>query len=181
MQNSEIQLQVYLNIVIINKMKNGYTLVELLVVIVAFAVISIVASETIILTLRGTYKADAISKVRQNVDYAMSSMERQIRGAQSITSLCDNKAYPQIDFIDQNSNPVSFACVNINQTGQDSSISSSSGTITANNLTISQCSFTCLQSSGGSPPSVLISITAKDTSGQNAAVSAETQVTLRSY
>lgn len=160
---------------------NGYTLIELLVVIVAFAVISIVASETIILTLRGTYKADAISKVRQNVDYAMSSMERQLRGAQSISSLCDNRAYPQIDFIDQNSNSVSFKCNNINQTGQDSFISSTSGTLTGNNLTISNCSFTCLPGGGGSPPSILINITAKDTAGQNAAVSAETQVTLRSY
>ncbi|CAN5325204.1 hypothetical protein BH10PAT1_BH10PAT1_4300 [soil metagenome] len=161
--------------------KNGYTLIELLIVIVIFAIISIVASETIILTLRGTYKADAISKVRQSVDSALGSMERQLRGAQSITSCTATS----ISFVDQNSNPVTFTCNNINSNGSASNIASSSGAIssnlTANNITISACSFTCTPSSGDTPPYVLMSVTASDLAGQNAPIVDTTQVTLRSY
>src|SRR5258708_7040639 len=160
---------------------NGYTLIEMLVVIVIFYVISIVAAQTIILTLKGTYKASAISGVRQNVDYALGAMERQLRGAKSITSVCDGTSASQINFIDQNNNPVVFSCVGVNGNNLPSSIASSSGTLTSNTITISACSFVCTASANGNAPSVTMSVTAKDLSGQNAPVTATTQVTLRSY
>ncbi len=156
------------------KNNSGYTLIEMLVVIVVFSVISIVAAETIILTLKGTYKASAISGVRQNVDYALGAMERQLRGAKRVTSVCDGSSKSQIDFVDQNNNPVSFTCAN-------NSIASSSGTLTSNTITISACSFVCSQGVSNSAPYVTMSVTARDIGGQNAPVSATTQVTLRSY
>jgi len=102
-------------------MNKGYTLIEMLVVIVVFATISIVASETIILTLRGTFKATSITAVRQNVDYAMNAMESQIRGAKRITSTCDGTSQPNISFLDQNNSPVTFSCVGINNNNQPAS------------------------------------------------------------
>ena len=159
----------------------GYTLIEMLVVIVAFAMISIVASETIISTLRGTSKATAISGVRQNIDYAMNAIERQLRGAKSITSVCDGTPYSQISFLDQNSSPATFSCINVNSTNLPASIASSSGILTSDTLTISACSFTCTPALSNSSPMVTISVTGQDISGQNAPVSAITQVTLRSY
>ncbi len=159
----------------------GYTLVEMLVVIVVFSVIAIVAAQTVILTLKGTYKSSAISNVRQNVDYALGAMERQLRGAVKITSVCDGSANSQINFIDQNNNPVTFSCVNVNGNDQPSSIASSSGSLTSNTITISNCSFVCSPGASGGSPYVTITVTAKDLSGQNAPVTATTQVTLRSY
>jgi prepilin-type N-terminal cleavage/methylation domain-containing protein len=164
-----------------SQLQDGYTLVEMLVVIVIFATIAVVASQTLILTLRGTRKADAVSKVRQDVDYALGSMERQLRGAKVITSACTGTASPQISFTDQNGNIVTFACVGVNGSNQPSSIASSSGTLTSNGITISACSFTCTPGNGSSPTQVTMNITAKDLAGQNAPVSATTQVTLRSY
>ena len=158
----------------------GYTLIEMLIVIVVFATISIVSSETIILTLRGTYKANAISAVRQNVDYAMSAMEGQLRGAKRITSVCNSTSSSQISFVDQNNNPITFSCVGINNNNLPASIASSSGTLTANTITISACSFVCTPGINSSPY-VTINVTAKDLVGQNAPVTATTQVTLRSY
>src|SRR5258708_1804547 len=146
----------------------------MLIVIVVFASIAIVASQTIILSLKGTYKASAISGVRQNVDYAMGAMERQLRGAKSITTTCDGSSNSQISFIDQYNNPVSFSC-------DSSKIASGSATLTSNTVTISSCSFVCTQTINSNAPYVTINVTAKDTAGQNAPISVTTQVTLRSY
>jgi prepilin-type N-terminal cleavage/methylation domain-containing protein len=163
------------------KLNKGYTLIEMLVVIVIFATVALVASETLILTLRGTRKANAVSKVRQDVDYALGSMERQLRGAKLITSACTGAASSQISFTDQNGNNVTFSCINVNNSNLPASIASSSGTLTSSNITISACSFTCTPGNGSSPTQVTMNINAKDLAGQNAPVSATTQVTLRSY
>lgn len=156
----------------------GYTLIEMLVVIVIFAVIGIISSETIILTLRSTYKADASSKVRQNVDYAVNTMERVLRGARPIpVALCDNSPHDSITFPDQLNNSVTFSCIS----GAPSYIASNSATLTSNQITFSACSFTCTQGIAGTPQHVTINVTADDVSGQNTPVSSTTQITLRSY
>lgn len=160
--------------------KNGYTLIELMIVVVAFSVIALIASETIIVTVRSAYKADAVTKVRQNIDYAFDSMERQIRGAKSITSACDGTSYQSITILDQNSNPVTFSCNNINSNGAVSSIASSSASLTSN-ISISFCSFVCTKGTGSTPTSVTMSVTATDTKNQNAPITATSQVTIRSY
>ena len=164
----------------IKKINKGYTLIELMVVVAIFSIIALVASETIILTLRGTTKAEAISKVRQNIDYAMGSMERQLRGAKSVTSTCNNVPSTQISFIDQNNNAVTFSCVNVNSTNQLSSIASSSANLTSGNISISQCSFSCTPKSGNKPAYIQMTIVASDLKGENA-ITDTTQVTLRSY
>ncbi|HWA51759.1 MAG TPA: prepilin-type N-terminal cleavage/methylation domain-containing protein [Patescibacteria group bacterium] len=163
------------------KKNKGYTLIEMMVVIIVFSVLAIVVSETVISTLKGTSKSAAISSVRQNLDYAIGSMERQIRGAQSITSTCNGAPATQISFIDQNLNPVTFSCNDINSNGQVSNIASSSASLTSGSISISSCSFTCTNGTTNSPPSVLINITASDIKGQNAPITETTQITLRSY
>ncbi len=162
-------------------MKKGYTLIEILVVVVVFAVISLIATQTVILILRGTKKAESVSKVRQNLDYAMGSMERQLRSARSITSACNNSASSQINFIDQSGNVNSFSCVGTNQTGSASSVASSSADLTSSDITISSCSFVCAPATSNSPPSVTLSVTGSDITRQGASVTVTTQVTLRSY
>jgi prepilin-type N-terminal cleavage/methylation domain-containing protein len=162
-------------------MKKGYTLIEMLVVVVIFAIVGLISSETIILTLRGTKKADAISKVRQNLDYAMESMQRQIRGAKSITSPCDGTTSSQISILDQKSNLTTYACINVNNQNLPSYIASSSASLTSNEVTISACSFICTPAGTNTTPEVTISITAQDKGGQNAPVTDTTQITLRTY
>jgi prepilin-type N-terminal cleavage/methylation domain-containing protein len=155
----------------------GYTLVEMLVVVVVFAVIGLISSETIILTLRGTAKADAISKVRNNLDFAVGAMERQIRGAKLIQS-CSNLS---MTIVDQNDSLVTFACISPNVNHLPSYIASSSASLTSSNITISSCSFTCTQATSTTPAQVTISVTGQDRQSQNAPVSVTTQITLRTY
>src|SRR5207253_1922062 len=103
----------------------GYTLIEMLVVIAVFSIISIIASQTIITVLSGTHKADVISKVRTNLDYAMGSMDRQLHNAKSITQ-CPNPDNQQLSFIDQNNNTVTFSCIGVNNSNQPANIASAS-------------------------------------------------------
>lgn len=164
-----------------SKTCRGYTLIEILVVIAVFGFISIVASQTIISTLRGTKKADSIARVRQNLDYAMGVMERQIRSAKAITSTCNGSVSDNISFTDQYGNAVTFSCVGVNPYGDPSSIASSSASLTGTDITISACSFVCTPSSQATPPSVMVGITAADTTNQGTKISVTTQVTLRTY
>ncbi len=169
----------------------GFSLLEILVVVTIFAVISLVTSQAIILTLIGTHKADTISKVRQNLDYAIISMERQLHNAKAI-SQCPNIDDKQISFTDQNNALVTFSCVGTNTQNLPSYIASSSAALTSSDLTITACSFVCNPGTTSAPPFVTINIKAKQLQGtstisslsggqNNAEISITTQVTLRSY
>ncbi len=168
----------------------GFSLIELLVVITIFTIVSIVTSQVIILTLSGTRKAETISKVRQNLDFAMATMDRQLHSAKSVNP-CPNPDNQQITFVDQEDNLATFSCVNTNDNNQPSHIASASGSLTADYVMITACSFTCTPGLGSAPPYVTISITAKQLTGagtsqtsggqNNAVVTSTTQITLRSY
>lgn len=170
-------------------MNKGFSLLEMLVVVTIFAIIALVTSQAIILTLTGTHKADAISKVRQNVDFTMEAISRQLYNAKSI-SQCPNADTSKITFTDQNNNNVTFSCVNVNNSNQPSAVASTSGNLTGSDIVITSCSFVCNPAVGSAPPYVTITISAKQltatgtsgiTGGQNnAPVTSTTQVTLRS-
>jgi prepilin-type N-terminal cleavage/methylation domain-containing protein len=159
----------------------GYTLIELVIVIVIFSVIGIITSQTIVATIRATNKSAAVSKVRQNVDYAVGAMERQLRGASSIVSTCNATPQSEITFVDQNSNQITFSCIGVNSNNQPASIASDSANLTSAAITLSACTFTCTPQTAGTPPTITINITANDLNGQNAPVTDTTQITLRSY
>ena len=158
--------------------QSGFTLIEMLIVIVVFSVIGVVSSETIILTLRGTAKADATAKVRNNLDYAVGAMERQIRGAKSVSC---SAPPPTLNVIDQDNNLIKFTCDSVNTNHLPSDIASSSAFLTSSTITISACAFTCTAATSTTPAQVKIDVTAQDAGNQFAPVSESTQITLRSY
>ena len=67
------------------KNKNGYTLIEVLVVIAILGIMVSVSSAIFIGTLRSQNKANAVSQARQNAALVIDSFERDVRGASSIT------------------------------------------------------------------------------------------------
>jgi prepilin-type N-terminal cleavage/methylation domain-containing protein len=69
----------------IDTMKNGFTLVELLVVIGLVLIIGTVGTNVITSILRSYNKAHIINEVEQNGNYVLSLMENQIRNAQSVS------------------------------------------------------------------------------------------------
>lgn len=145
----------------------GFSLIELLVVIALFSIIGVIVAQSSITTFRGAKKTDSDAKLRENIDYAMSIMERHLRSAVSVTCVSST----QVDFIDQNNNLGRFL---LNTAGTDTYIASYSALpapatqrITSQELTISNLIFTCpVSASPNVAPVVDVGITALDRNAQ---------------
>lgn len=164
---------------------NGLSLIEILVVISVFAVIGILSTRSIFLTLRGAKKSDSLVRVRENVNYAMGIIERQIRNAESLETVCDGTPKSSITYIALEGVSTSFSCQNMSADGY---IASGSARLTSSDIDITSCSFTCIQTDpnvpANYPPTVKISISAEDLNSnsiEKGAVTSETEIIPRNY
>ena len=158
----------------------GISLLEILVVVAIFSILGIMATRSVLLTIRGTKRSDSLLSVRENLNYSLSVIERQIRSAQSVPE-CPNADTSVIEYIDQYGNPAAFSCVDTGPTGY---IASDSARLTSENVSIVSCSLSCVESQEGTPPSVVIEISAQDAineSVEKATVTSSTQIFLRTY
>jgi len=162
-------------------MKKGFSIIEIIVVIGLFSVLATVASQATILSLRGARKSDASSEVRENLDFTVSVMERQLRNSRSIASGCDGSTLQYIDYIDQSDTFTSFECKDV---GLNGFVASDSARLTSSEISITDCQFVCNSASAGLPPSIDIKITAsnKNASGvESSEVGVDTRIMLRVY
>lgn len=159
--------------------KNGFSLLEILVVLVVFSFLSIVVSQSLLLTLRGARKSETLGFVRENTDFALSTMERQLHNAERVFP-CPNPDSRVLNFNDENGRPVSFSCLQI---GEDGYVASGSGRLTSEEVAVTACSLVC-NPGGAAPPTIEISLTAKArgaTGSEASVVSTSTNVILRTY
>lgn len=157
--------------------RQGFSLLETLVVLSVFSILAIVSTTAVLLAVRGAKKSDTSARVRQNVDYAIAAIERQLRNATEIIDCQPNS----VSFQDRDAFSASYTCVDV---GSDGYLASGSARLTSDEISITGCSFACTPQSAGVPPSVTIDITAKDKSGlgaQGAMFSTSTQIFTRSY
>lgn len=157
----------------------GISFIEILVVIAVFAILGVLATRAILLTLRGSRKSESVVKVRENVNYALAVIERQLRNAESIdTTTCTGG---RVDYKNQDGIGSSFVCTNIGAGGY---IASGSARLTSTDVAVTLCSFSCSPASGDVLPSVTVNVTAQDavaTGVESAQVSSSTQIFLRTY
>lgn len=157
------------------------SLLEILVVVAVFSILGIIITRSVLLTLRGSRKSESQVKVRENVNYALGVVERQLRNADSITE-CPNADTSRIDYTDESGGTSSFSCIGVG--GAGSYIASGSARLTSDEIQISSCSFTCTEGSSANPPSVDISINALDSEAsgiENTQITASTKIFLRTY
>lgn len=168
------------------KMENqkGISLLEVLIVITVFAILGVIVSGSIILSIAGSKKTESIVKVRENISYSMGIIERQLRNADAVVD-CPNPDSQVIDYQDQDGNTTSFSCVNVPPaSGEDSYVASGSSRLTNSDIIITGCSFSCTPETTTNPPLVTISIEAKDAKAlgaQSSQVTSATQIYLRNY
>jgi len=181
LQTGEINMLLKYN----HKNEKGLSLVEILVVISVFAVIGILSTRSIFLTLRGAKKSDSLVRVRENVNYAMGVIERQIRNSESIESLCDSIPSSSFSYIAEEGVSASFTCEDMSGDGY---IASSGARLTSSDIDVTSCSFTCTQLDPSDPPNypptIKISISAEDTvstSVEKGTVTSETEIIARNY
>ncbi len=184
----------------------GYTLVEMLAVIVVFAIIGGIIASIFASSLRGTNKANITNDVRQNGNYALVQMSRMITYAQSFDGISiDGVEYITDCYIDSvgsgtpTPTPAEYHYLKISnfEGGQtifncnttDSEItpeiaSNSAALINTELVRVDSCTFSCAQSSVSQPPTIGISFTLSQRSEtsffeQKATIPFETTVTMR--
>lgn len=117
--------------------KNAYSLIEMLVVVALFAILSVVVTQSLTRSLVSTRKSESVIEVRENLDYAATVMERSLRNATEIQSCSANR----IDYVDQQGVSKYFECLQVGTvTGR---LESEQGRITANTISITSCNFSC--------------------------------------
>lgn len=157
--------------------KSGFSLIEILVVLLVFSIIGIIVTSSVLATLRSARKSDSESKVRANIDYAMAIISRHIRNARTVS--CPDSH--TVTFEDQREQTASFFLQTL---GQDRYVASSSATqrLTSSDINITDLTFACNPASGNNPPSVDVTISAIDKNFQGseaAKISTSATIVLR--
>ncbi len=167
-----------------NKQKLGFTLIEILVVVSIFAVLGVLITRSILLTIGGSKKSENLVKLRENLNYSVGVIERQIRNANGVD--CTNADPTILDYTDQYGDSTSFSCTNDPQ--GIGYIASGSATIenrlTGDEVDVTNCSFVCNLGASGGPSVIMIDIEAQDAGAaeaQGASVRVSSQVSLRNY
>ncbi|MDO8341336.1 MAG: type II secretion system protein [Candidatus Woesebacteria bacterium] len=141
---------------LINRVCEGFSLIEILIVISIFSVVGILSTRAILLTMRGAKKSDSQVRVRENVNYALSVIERQIRSSESVTCTASTTI---LNYVSLEGTSATFSCVTA---GTDKYIASGSARLTSGDIVITSCSFDCTQADQNKPPIVKVSIVAED-------------------
>lgn len=167
----------------IQKGRRGFSLIEILVVIVLFATVATIAAEATIRSLRGAQKSDSITDIRDNIDFAVSIMERSLRNAKDIQTCTTPPNPPYVEYIDEFDTVTSFGCDDFDGDGLIE-IASGSARLTSRAVDITSCEFACVTPASGSPSYVEISVTGVTVGAEGinrSPVSVDTRVNLRVY
>lgn len=169
--------------------QQGMSLLEVMVVITIFAILGILVTQSVILTLEGSRKSESVVRSRENLDYSLSIIERQIRGASGLyadsgyITQCTGADAQAIYYLDQNGQPGSFVCGGtIGSPG--SYIASGAAQLTSDMVKIADCHFHCYSGTSTSPAYATIDVTVQDASAsgiESANVSASTEIYLRNF
>lgn len=165
---------------------SGFTLIEVLVVLGVFVVISTVIVSILFVSLRGSKKSDVLVTTRENGYSALSKMARVIRYAKSIdlpaSCVPSSGSVNSITITGSDDNQIVFACPASSSGGISSN---SASLVDTSSVSVSSCSFTCSQPTSADPPTVMISFTLAAQGGNSAesiaSVPFETSVTLRNF
>ncbi len=134
------------------KLKAGFTLIEMVVVVTILGIVAVIASGFLLTSMVASSKAEITKEVRQNGAYALSVMEGLVINSRSVGCGVSSPG-PGISVTDLDGNVTVLACDTANQR-----IASNAALLTANNVVVSNCSFQCSQETG-KPPQVTIKFT----------------------
>jgi Tfp pilus assembly protein PilW len=163
------------------KLSSGISLIEILVVITIFAVLGIVSTRAVLLTVQGSKKTESIVRVRENLNFAVGVIERNIRNANSIP-VCPNPNIAVLNYIDAQGRPASFSCIGVG--GANGYVASGSARLTSSDVNVTSCRLVCDSSGSFSPSSVEVYLEATDkatTGVVGADVSVLNKIYLRNY
>ena len=162
----------------------GFSLVEILVVIAIFAILGVVSTQSIFLTLRGSRKSESTVNVKENLDRALSIIERHLYAAKKLD--CAASSSTNIAYVDLYGSATLFSCIDIASGGNPGYVASGSASIrlTPVIIDVTACEFICIPKSSSQPGSVELSVTAHSfefIGVEDAQVTTSKKVILRNY
>lgn len=184
-------------------LEKGFTIIELLAVMVVLVIISGIVLSIIFSSLRATKKTNILSSVKQNGSYVISQMEKAIRGAKKFGGVSTNDTSPitynvncvQPTAVPGNPTPTPIPYHALKITSFDDSqtefycstsgiFSNSNSLIDSSILKVDSCSFICNQSSSSESPTIdinfsLLQKTSNSLAEEKASVSFKTSATMR--
>ncbi len=161
-----------------NLSTHGFTLLELVISIGVIAVIGIAIVAILVSSLRNANKSNVTTLVRQNGDYALTQMTRNILPALNIQYPilpCPASSPPALDHIQFTSisgTPITYSCDSINKTinGPNGSLFDTNSV----NVVAGTCAFYCTQASPSENPVIKVTFGLADTNTSNLAEQAAT-------
>lgn len=159
------------------KKKTGFSLIEILIVIFIFSIIGTLSVSAVLMTMKGSKKSDSQVRVRENINYAFSVIERQVRNSESVTCTASTTV---LDYISSDGISSSFSCVD---SGADKFIASDSSRLTSEDVLVSDCSITCSKTENN-PAVIKVRVNAEDKNSngsEKGSVTAETEIITRNY
>lgn len=175
-------------------MKKAYTMVEILVVLGVFTILTVILTQTIANVFKLSNKSEAEVSVREGVSHATNTIKRLLYNANGFTS-CTSTGTPnpnRIDYIDSTGVHAYFLCQLIDGAGGNiGRIASGSADpfvrvnrITSDDVDITLCNFVCIPGSGGSQDAFNIEIRATSanfTGSEGSEIVERTRILLKTY
>lgn len=166
----------------IKNSQRGYTLVELLAVMIILVSVGVVITAILVTSLRGGNKSNTTNEVRQNGNYIISQMSKMIAYARSFDGVStDGVNYVNDCTVIQppppapTPAPVSYSYIKITSFDGGQTVFSCTGSsiasngavlVNPSNLNLSSCSFYCTQANILAPPTINVNFTlSKSNSG----------------
>lgn len=160
------------------KKNDGFTIMEMLVVVGVLGLISVIGSNFFFSSLFGTSKSETLKEVKQNGEYSLKVMEETIKNAYGFVS-CDNQS---ITVKNKDNQRNTFRFESVSSIGR---IASDSSYLTSEKVTVTNFLIDC-EPTPGIPPKIVISFTVSQTEQSSrpekkATFDFNTTVTMRNY
>ncbi len=167
---------------------NGFTLIEILVVVGLLAVIATIGSNMFFTTLRSSSKSKNLTIVKQNGDYALATIEKLIRDSEKVITNSDGSVCTtgmnKIKTKRLDGSEVEFSCEE--EGTVNGLIASNSARLTGSDVKLDSCSFDCSSQGEFYPQVVSIDFTLSQAAvttrlEEQASVSFRTTVNTRNF
>lgn len=177
-----------------SKFQRGYTLIELLAVMMVMATVGVIIAGILVSSLRGSSKTTAIDEVRMNGNSTIIQISKMIKFAQNFngvssdgttyTTNCTLSPSPQYRFVKITSFDDKQTVFSCNPSSSPPNIASNGASlINTDKITVDTCYFTCLQDNLSGPQTIRINFTlSQKNTGffeKRASISFETSVVVR--
>lgn len=135
--------------------EKGYTLIELLAVMIIMVTVGVIVAAILVSSLRGGNKANTIDTIRKNGNYTILEVSKMLEFAQSFVGVSTNGTtyttdclvpttqYSSIRIVSFDNQQTTFSCDSNPATISSRSATTNASLMNTNEVNMSSCYFTC--------------------------------------